>query len=142
MFCLADGKKDQMVRLKRNLGPARVGTYEVACLWLVLSAQTGGECPRPPERRQQQCTIEILHVVNASCAPVTLSEAWPLRLSWAQISRSEPRVPEPGQHHRAPPALPGGGPTENPWEIKEPCKNNNNPRSLHFSCARYIILPF
>lgn len=75
LFCLADAKKDQMARLKRNLGPARVGTYEVACLWLVLSAQTGDECSRPPERRQQQCTIEILHIVNASCAPVTLSEA-------------------------------------------------------------------
>lgn len=75
MFCLAGGKKDQMARLKRNLEPARVGTYEVACLWLVLSAQTEDECPRAPERRQQQCTMEILQIVNASCVLVTLSEA-------------------------------------------------------------------
>lgn len=61
-------------------------------------------------------------------------------MSCAQIRSSEPRVPEPGQRHRATPAITGGGPTESHWEIKEPCKNNNNLHSLHFSCGQIYHL--
>lgn len=74
LFCPADGKSDQIARLKKNLEPARVGTCEVTCLWLVLSVRTG-QPPSPSRKTTAVNAYEGLHIVNASWAFVTLSEA-------------------------------------------------------------------